>query len=76
LAREVLIRYTKEKDPERLQKTYDFFTKQAGFNRDLTVTEQGIQQIVNFLGSIVLVGAKGASPKQFYDLRILEAIGK
>lgn len=76
LAREVLTKYTKERDPERLQKTYDFFTKQAGFNKELTITEPGIQQIVNFLGSTVLVGAKGASPKQFYDLRILEAIGK
>ena len=76
LAREVLMKYTKEKDSERLQKTYDFFTKQAGFNTDLTVTEQGIQQIVSFLGSTVLPAAKGASPKQFYDPRILDAIGK
>jgi ABC-type nitrate/sulfonate/bicarbonate transport system substrate-binding protein len=76
LARQVLTKYTKEKDPERLQKTYDFFTKQAGFNKDLTVTEQGIQQIVSFLGSNVLPAAKGASPKQFYDPAIMEAIGK
>jgi ABC-type nitrate/sulfonate/bicarbonate transport system substrate-binding protein len=76
LARGVLTKYTKEKDSERLRKTYDFFTKQAGFNRDLTITEQGIQQIVSFLASTVLVTAKGASPKQFYDPRVLETIGK
>jgi NitT/TauT family transport system substrate-binding protein len=76
LAKEVLIRYTKEKDPDKLQKTYEFFTKQAGFNSDLTMTEPGIQQIVNFLGATVLPAAKGASPKQFYDTRILERVGK
>jgi ABC-type nitrate/sulfonate/bicarbonate transport system substrate-binding protein len=62
LARAVLIKYTKEKDPEMLQKTYDFFTKQAGFNEDLTITDQGLRQILNFLGSTVLPAAKSASP--------------
>jgi ABC-type nitrate/sulfonate/bicarbonate transport system substrate-binding protein len=76
LAREVLMKYTKERDSEMLQKTYEFFTKQAGFNEELTITEQGIQQIVNFLGATVLPAAKGASPKQFYDTRILERIAK
>ena len=76
LAREVLMKYTKEKDPEMLQKTYDFFTKQAGFNEDLTITDQGIAQILNFLASTVLPAAKGASPKQFYDTRISEQMAK
>jgi hypothetical protein len=40
------------------------------------MTEPGIQQIVNFLGTTVLPAAKGASPKQFYDTRILERVGK
>lgn len=74
LAREVLTRYTKERDPERLQKTYEFFTKQAGFNEELTVTEQGIQQILTFLGSTVLPAAKSASPRQIYDTRILDKL--
>ena len=76
LARETLTKYTKEKDPEMLQKTYEFFTKQAGFNEELTITEPGIQQILTFMGSTVLPAAKGASPKQFYDTRILERLGK
>jgi hypothetical protein len=70
------MKYTKEKDPEMLQKTYDFFTKQAGFNEDLTITDQGIAQILNFLASTVLPAAKGASPKQFYDTRISEQMAK
>jgi len=74
LARDVLAKYTKERDPERLQKTHEFFTKQAGFNEDLTVTEPGIQQILSFLGSTVLPAAKTASPKQIYDTRILDKI--
>jgi ABC-type nitrate/sulfonate/bicarbonate transport system substrate-binding protein len=75
-AREVLTKYTKERDPDRLQKTYEFFTQQAGFNQDLSITDQGIQQIINFMGSTVLPPAKGASPKQFYDMRILERLSK
>ena len=74
LARDVLAKYTKERDPERLQKTHEFFTKQAGFNEDLTVTEQGIQQILSFLGATVLPAAKNASPKQIYDTRILDKL--
>jgi ABC-type nitrate/sulfonate/bicarbonate transport system substrate-binding protein len=76
LAREVLTKYTKEKDPDKLQKTYEFFSKQAGFSDDLQITDQGTQQILNFLGSTILPGAKGTSPKQFYDTRILEKLGK
>jgi ABC-type nitrate/sulfonate/bicarbonate transport system substrate-binding protein len=74
LARQVLTKYTKERDPEMLQKTYEFFTTQAGFNEELTITDPGIQQILNFLGSTVLPAAKGAAPKQFYDTRILESM--
>ncbi len=74
LAKEVLSNYTKEKDPEMLQKTHDFFTKQAGFNRDLGLSDQGLQQILTFLGSTVLPGAKDAVPAQFYDTRILQRL--
>jgi ABC-type nitrate/sulfonate/bicarbonate transport system substrate-binding protein len=76
LAKEVLTKYTKEKDPEMLQKTYDFFTKQAGFTRELALTDQGLQQILTFLGSTVLPGAKDAPPTQFYDTRVLQRLGK
>jgi ABC-type nitrate/sulfonate/bicarbonate transport system substrate-binding protein len=74
LAKDVLSKYTKEKDPEMLQKTHDFFTKQAGFNRDLALSDQGLQQILTFLGSTVLPGAKDAAPAQFYDTRVLQRL--
>ena len=74
LAKEVLTKYTKEKDPEMLQKTYDFFTKQAGFTKGLALSDQGLQQILTFLGSTVLPGAKDAVPAQFYDTRILQRL--
>jgi ABC-type nitrate/sulfonate/bicarbonate transport system substrate-binding protein len=76
LARHVLTKYTKEKDPDKLQKTYEFFSKQAGFSDDLQITDEGTQQILNFLGSTVLPAAKGTSPKQFYDTRILDRLGR
>jgi ABC-type nitrate/sulfonate/bicarbonate transport system substrate-binding protein len=74
LARSVLTKYTRETDPQMLDKTYDFFTKQAGFHEDLTITEPGIAQILNFLGATIRPAAKNASPQQIYDLRILERI--
>ena len=76
LAKEALTKYTKERDPEMLQKTYDFFTRQAGFNKELVLTDQGIQQILTFLGSTVLPSAKDAAPTQFYDTRILDKLRK
>ena len=76
LSREVLMKYTKERDPEKLQKTYDFFTRQAGFNEDLQVSDLGTQQILNFLGATSLPAAKGAPLRQFYDPRVLERLGK
>jgi ABC-type nitrate/sulfonate/bicarbonate transport system substrate-binding protein len=74
LAKEVLTKYTKEKDPEMLQKTHDFFTKQAGFTKGLALSDQGLRQILTFLGSTVLPSAKDAVPAQFYDTRILQRL--
>lgn len=76
LAKGVLSKYTRERDPDTLQKTYEFFTKHAGFNRELVPTDQGIQQVLNFLGSTTLPAAKDAPPTQFYDTRILNSIRK
>ena len=50
LSKTVLAKYTKETDPVMLDKTYEFFTKQAGFNRDLTFTDRGFEQILQFFG--------------------------
>jgi ABC-type nitrate/sulfonate/bicarbonate transport system substrate-binding protein len=76
LAKGVLTKYTREKDPQMLQKTYDFFANQAGFNRELLLTDQGIQRTLTFLGSTVLPAANGATPAQFYDTRILDRLHK
>lgn len=74
LAKEVLRKYAKESDPEMLQKTYEFFTSQAGFNKEMVITDQGLQQILTFLGSTTLPSAKDAPPARFYDTRILNRI--
>jgi NitT/TauT family transport system substrate-binding protein len=75
-AKVVLAKYTKETDPVMLDKTYDFFTKQAGFNRDLTFTDRGFEQILQFLGRTILPAAKDASVNQFYDTRIIDKLKK
>jgi len=76
LSKSVLAKYTRDKDPAMLEKTYAFFTKQAGFNRDLTFTDRGFEQILRFFGSTVLPAAKDASPSQFYDTRIIDNLKK
>jgi ABC-type nitrate/sulfonate/bicarbonate transport system substrate-binding protein len=76
LSKGVLAKYTRDKDPAMLEKTYGFFTKQAGFNRDLTFTDRGFEQILRFFGSTVLPAAKDASPSQFYDTRIIDKLKK
>ena len=76
LAKRVLAKYTKDNDPVMLEKTYEFFTRQAGFNRDLTFTDPGFEQIVKFLGGTVLPAAKEATTGQFYDPRIIETLKK
>jgi NitT/TauT family transport system substrate-binding protein len=76
LAKSVLAKYTKENDPVMLEKTYEFFSKQAGFNRDLTFTDRGFEQILKFLGATVLPAAKDAPVNQFYDTRIIERLKK
>jgi hypothetical protein len=76
LSKSVLAKYTKDNDPMMLDKTYEFFTKQAGFNRDLTFTDRGFEQILRFFGGTVLPAAKDASPNQFYDTRIIDKLKK
>jgi NitT/TauT family transport system substrate-binding protein len=75
-AKSVLAKYTKETDPVMLEKTYDFFTKQAGFNKDLTFTDRGFEQILQFLGRTILPAAKDAAVNQFYDTRIIDKLRK
>ena len=75
-AKSVLTKYTKEKDAVMLEKTYEFFTKQAGFNRDLTFTDRGFEQILKFMSGTILPAAKDATPSQFYDTRIIDRLKK
>jgi ABC-type nitrate/sulfonate/bicarbonate transport system substrate-binding protein len=74
LAKSVVAKYTRDNDPVTLEKTYEFFTKQAGFNKDLTFSERGFEQILKFLGGTVLPAAKDAPVNRFYDTRIVEKL--
>ena len=76
LAKSVVAKYTRDNDPVTLEKTYEFFTKQAGFNRDLTFSDRGFEQILKFLGGTVLPAAKDAPVNQFYDTRIIDKLKK
>jgi ABC-type nitrate/sulfonate/bicarbonate transport system substrate-binding protein len=68
----VLAKYTKEHDPEVLDKTYEFYTK-AGFRRDLMISEPGVQGVLNFLQETI-PEAKSAKPAQFFDDRLVKQV--
>ena len=68
----VLAKYTKENDPEVLDKTYEFYTK-AGFRRDLMISEPGVQGVLNFLQETI-PEAKSAKPAQFFDERLVKQV--
>ncbi len=68
----VFVKYTRENDPEVLDKTYEFYGK-AGFRRDLMISEPGVQGILNFLQETI-PEAKNAKPSQFYDDRLVRQI--
>jgi ABC-type nitrate/sulfonate/bicarbonate transport system substrate-binding protein len=71
-ALKVFSKYTKETDPEVLDRTYEFYAK-AGFRRELTLSETGIQGILGFLQETI-PEAKNAKPTQFYDERLVKQI--
>lgn len=68
----VIAKYTRETDPDFLERTYEFFRK-AGFRRDLVISEPGVQGILDFL-SETLPDAKKASPAQFFDDRFVRQL--
>jgi hypothetical protein len=76
LSKSVLAKYTRDNDPAMLDKTYEFFTKQAGFNQDLTFTDKGFEQILTFFGSTVLPAAKDAAASRFYNTSIISKLKK
>jgi len=76
LAMYVLTKYTKQSDPDLLQKTYDFETNPPGFTKDLKVSDAGLQGILDFLASTVRPEAAKAAPKEFYDTTILDKLAR
>jgi hypothetical protein len=44
----VIAKYTKETDPDIIDRTYEFYRK-AGFRRELMISELGVQGILDFL---------------------------
>jgi ABC-type nitrate/sulfonate/bicarbonate transport system substrate-binding protein len=71
-AMKVLSKYTRETDPEFLDRSYEFY-KRAGFRRDLMTSEHGIQGILEFLSETV-PEAKQAKPAQFFDDRFVRQL--
>src|SRR4030095_6130451 len=61
----VIAKYTKENDPDIIERTYEFYRK-AGFRRELMISEPGIQGILDFLTETI-PEAKKATPAQFFD---------
>ncbi|MBI2087920.1 MAG: ABC transporter substrate-binding protein [Deltaproteobacteria bacterium] len=76
LAMFVMMKYTKQSDPDLLQKTYDFETNPPGFTKDLRVSDAGLQGMLDFLASTVRPEAAKAQPKEFYDTMILDRLAK
>jgi NitT/TauT family transport system substrate-binding protein len=68
----VIAKYTKENDPDIVERTYEFYRK-AGFRRDLIISEPGVQGILEFL-SETTPEAKKATPAQFFDDRFVRQL--
>lgn len=68
----VIPKYTKDTDPEVIERTYEFYRK-AGFRREMTISEPGIRGILDFLSDTV-PEAKKATPAQFFDDRFVRQL--
>ena len=68
----VIAKYTKETDPDVVERTYEFYRK-AGFKRELMISEPGVQGILDFLSETV-PEAKKAVPAQFFDERFVRQL--
>src|SRR2546426_3833919 len=71
-AMKVIAKYTKETDPDIIERTYQFY-RQAGFRRELMISEPGVQGILDFLSETV-PEAKKAVPAQFFDDRFVRQL--
>jgi ABC-type nitrate/sulfonate/bicarbonate transport system substrate-binding protein len=72
LALQVIEQYSRESNPEVLEKTYEFY-RAAGFNRQLNVSEEGIASILGFLSATV-PAARTADPSQFFEPRYVQQL--
>ncbi len=68
----VIAKYTRETDPDLIERTYEFYRK-AGFRRELMISEPGVQGILDFL-SETIPEAKKAVPAQFFDDRFVRQL--
>ena len=68
----VIAKYTRETDPDVVERTYEFFRK-AAFRRELTISEPGVQAILDFLSDTV-PEAKKATAAQFFDERFVRQL--
>ena len=68
----VIAKYTKENDPDIIERTYEFYRK-AGFRRELMISEPGVQGILDFLSETV-PETKKATPGQFFDDRFVRQL--
>src|SRR5262247_3339052 len=68
----VIAKYTKENDPDIIDRTYEFYRK-AGFKRELMISEPGMRGILDFL-SETIPEAKKAVPAQFFDDRFVRQL--
>jgi len=68
----VISKYSKETDPDVLDRSYEFY-KKAGFRRELVTSEPGLKGILDFLGDSI-PEAKTAMPSQFFDDRIVRQV--
>ena len=68
----VIAKYTKESDPDALDKSYEFY-RRAGFKRELMVSAPGVQGILDFL-SETIPEANKAKPSQFFDDRLVKQV--
>ena len=68
----VIAKYTKENDPDIIERTYEFYRK-AGFKRELMISEPGMRGILDFMSETV-VEARKAVPAQFFDDRFVRQL--
>lgn len=73
LAMQVIGQYANVSDTDILQKTYDFYSKTAPFEKTLQPTMPGIKAMMDFLAPAT-PKLSGYTPEQFVDLRFLNEL--